>query len=93
MINCWRLDDGRQTLVIGSNRGRMAEIVYWGPRLPDEEDLTSLFEACAIDVTGGDAGRKPRAVNLSRSIPVVSGSTRSCPSARGRYANLAKIRF
>ena len=59
MINCWRLDDGRQTLVIGSNRGRMAEIVYWGPRLPDEEDLTSLFEACAIDVTGGMLDANP----------------------------------
>ncbi|MEP3843913.1 MAG: alpha-galactosidase [Paracoccaceae bacterium] len=72
MINCWRLDDGRQTLVIGSNRGRMAEIVYWGPRLPDEEDLTSLFEACAIDVTGGMLDANPElsiCPEVSRSFP------------------------
>ncbi|MEO9896752.1 MAG: alpha-galactosidase [Paracoccaceae bacterium] len=72
MINSWRLDDGRQTLVLGSNRGRMAEVVYWGPRLPDDEDLTSLFEASAIDVTGGMLDANPElsiCPEASRSFP------------------------
>lgn len=53
MIQCWRLDDGRQSLVLGSHKDRLAEVIYWGPRLPDDEDLTTLFHAHAIDVTGG----------------------------------------
>ncbi|WP_323772422.1 alpha-galactosidase [Antarctobacter sp.] len=59
MIQCWRLDDGRQTLVLGSNRGHLAEVVYWGPRLPDDEDLTTLYQAHAIDVTGGMLDANP----------------------------------
>jgi len=53
MIRCWRLDDSRQTLVLGSHRDQLAEVIYWGPRLPENEDLETLFAAHAIDVTGG----------------------------------------
>ncbi len=59
MIQCWRLDDGRQTLVLGSHRDHLAEVVYWGPRLPDDEDLKTLYEALAIDVTGGMLDMNP----------------------------------
>ncbi len=76
MIRCWRLDDGRQTLVIGSNRGHMAEVVYWGPRLPDEEDLTSLFEALVIDVTGGMLDANPE-------LSICPEATRSFPGQPG----------
>ena len=59
MIQCWRLDDSRQTLVLGSTRDRLAEVVYWGARLPDNEGLTTLYEAHAIDVTGGMLDSNP----------------------------------
>ncbi|MEP1962041.1 alpha-galactosidase [Tateyamaria sp.] len=60
MTQCWRLDDGRQTLVLGADQGRLAEVVYWGSRLPDQEDLTTLYAAHAIDVTGGMLDENPK---------------------------------
>ncbi len=59
MIQTWRLDDSRQTLVLGCTRDRLAEVVYWGARLPEAEDLTTLYEAHAIDVTGGMLDANP----------------------------------
>ncbi|TDT75618.1 alpha-galactosidase [Litoreibacter halocynthiae] len=59
MIQSWRLDDGRQSLVLASHKGRLAEVVYWGPRLPDDEDLATLYHAYAIDVTGGMLDANP----------------------------------
>ena len=76
MIRCWRLDDGRQTLVLGSMRGRMAEVVYWGPRLPDEEDLTTLYEAYALDVTGG-------MLDVNPELSICPEATRSFPGQPG----------
>jgi alpha-galactosidase len=49
----WRLDDSRQTLVLAAHGQRLPEVVYWGARLPDGEDLAVLQRAHAIDVTGG----------------------------------------
>ncbi len=76
MIRCWRLDDGRQTLVIGSAKGRLAEVVYWGPSLPDEEDLTTLYETDTLDVTGGMLDANPE-------ISICPEATRSFPGQPG----------
>ncbi|WP_299655036.1 alpha-galactosidase [uncultured Tateyamaria sp.] len=76
MIRCWRLDDGRQSLVLGSDRGRLAEVVYWGPRLPDEEDLTTLYEAYTLDVTGGMLDANPE-------LSICPEATRSFPGQPG----------
>ncbi|MEO0401865.1 MAG: alpha-galactosidase [Pseudomonadota bacterium] len=76
MIRCWRLDDGRQTLVLGSDRGRLAEVVYWGPRLPDTEDLTTLYEAYTLDVTGGMLDANPE-------LSICPEATRSFPGQPG----------
>ena len=59
MIQSWRLDDGRQSLVLSSAEGRLAEIIYWGPRLPDDEDVSMLYKSSAIDVTGGMLDQNP----------------------------------
>jgi alpha-galactosidase len=59
VIRCWRLDDRRQSLVLGSDKGRLAQVVYWGPRLPDHEDLTTLYNAYSVDVTGGMLDENP----------------------------------
>jgi len=75
-MRCWRLDDGRQTLVLGSDRDHLAEIIYWGPRLPDAEDLTTLFSAHAIDVTGGMLDANPE-------LSICPEATRSFPGQPG----------
>ena len=72
MTQAWRLDDARQTLVLGADQRRMAQVVYWGPRLPDAEDLTTLCAAYAIDVTGGMLDANPDlsiCPEASRSFP------------------------
>ena len=53
MIQSWRLDDDRQTLVLAARDDRLAEVVYWGAALPRTEDLAALYEAGVTDVTGG----------------------------------------
>ena len=48
----WRLDAGGQTLVIASFGG-VPQVIHWGARLPEDEDLESLAAAARQDVTGG----------------------------------------
>ncbi|MDA4847674.1 alpha-galactosidase [Hoeflea poritis] len=76
MIQCWRLDDRRQTLVLGSHRKHLAEVIYWGPRLPDDEDLDTLFAVHAIDVTGG-------MLDLNPELSVSPEATRTFPGQPG----------
>jgi alpha-galactosidase len=58
-FQAWRLDDKRQTLVLAARRTRLPEVVYWGPPLPEEEDLATLYHAHALDVTGGMLDENP----------------------------------
>ncbi len=53
MIKTWRLDLAHATLVVASQNERMAEIVYFGARLPDELDLEQLVLAGQLDISGG----------------------------------------
>ncbi|SLN55106.1 Alpha-galactosidase [Pseudooctadecabacter jejudonensis] len=55
----WRLDDGRQTMVITATGERLPQVVYWGARLPLREDLETLHNAHMIDVTGGMLDENP----------------------------------
>ena len=59
MIQCWRLDDARQTLVLGVRDKQLAEAIYWGPRLPDSENLETLYAIHGIDVAGGMLDQHP----------------------------------
>ena len=52
-MQCWRIDDDRQTIVLASRDARLPEVVYWAGRLPDGENLETLAHANAPDVTGG----------------------------------------
>ena len=52
-MKIWRLDDGRQTLVLAARDRRLPEVVYWGAPLPVDTDCASLARAGRIDVTGG----------------------------------------
>jgi alpha-galactosidase len=58
-MKTWRLDDGRQTLVLAATRERFPEVVYWGAVLPKDEDLSAVHAANAIDVTGGMLDENP----------------------------------
>ena len=58
-MQSWRLDDGRQTLVLASRERRLAEVVYWGAPLPEGADCAALARAARIDVTGGMLDEAP----------------------------------
>lgn len=76
MIRCWRLDCSRQTLVLGSKRDRLAEVLYWGPRLNDGEDLEAMFQAGRLDVTGGMLDENPE-------LSICPEATRTFPGQPG----------
>ena len=59
MTQCWRLDDGRQTIVLAAIRTRLPQVIYWGAPLPETEDLGTLLESSILDVTGGMLDENP----------------------------------
>jgi alpha-galactosidase len=63
MTKTYRLDDGRQTLVLASENDRLPQVVYWGGSLPSGENLDALCAAHQIDVQGGMLDKNP-AVSL-----------------------------
>ena len=48
-MNQWRLDTFDQTLVLSSLNNRLPCVIYWGSRLPDNENLSSLSTAVSKD--------------------------------------------
>ena len=58
-IRSWRIDAGRQTIVLASQHERLPECVYWGGVLPEGEDLAELARAQRLDVTGGMLDSNP----------------------------------
>ncbi|MDA5094746.1 alpha-galactosidase [Aliiroseovarius sp. KMU-50] len=72
MIQTWLLQDRRQSLVLAAEREQLPEVIYWGPRLPDGEDLNALAQAHQMDVTGGMLDQNPElsiCPEASRSFP------------------------
>ncbi len=59
MTKAWRLDGPQQTLVLSSTKGRCPQVIYWGPPLPEAEDLTELAAAGTLDITGGMLDENP----------------------------------
>ncbi len=76
MIQCWRLQDDRQTLVLAASREHLPEVVYWGPRLPDGDDCETLFAANELDVTGGMLDANPE-------LSICPEATRTFPGQPG----------
>ncbi len=76
MNRTYRIDDGRQTLVLAARNDRLPEAVYWGAMLPDDEDLNTLHAANAIDVTGGMLDENP-------DLSICPEATRSFPGQPG----------
>ncbi len=58
-MQTWRLDDGRQTLVLAAQRERLPEVVYWGAPLPKEDNPATVAAAHRLDVTGGMLDENP----------------------------------
>ncbi|MBD3662854.1 alpha-galactosidase [Sulfitobacter aestuariivivens] len=58
-MDCWRLDDRRQTLALASTGGRCPTVIYWGPPLPPDEDLQAVAQVSQLDVTGGMLDANP----------------------------------
>jgi len=73
----WRLEDARQTLLLFSQEDQLAEILYWGARLPAEECAETLAAARALDLTGG----------MLDSYPPLS----ICPEARRSFPGHAGL--
>ena len=59
----WRLDAAGQTIALATDAG-IPEVIYWGPPLPEAEDLAQVALAARNDLTGGMLDRLP-AVSLS----------------------------
>ena len=76
MSQAWRLDDGRQTLVLSTTNDRLPQVVYWGPKLTAEEDLETLHSANVIDVTGGMLDENP-------DLSICPEATRTFPGQPG----------
>ena len=76
MNRTYRIDDGRQTLVLAARNDRLPEVVYWGALLPDDENLDTLHAAHAIDVTGGMLDQNP-------DLSICPEATRSFPGQPG----------
>ncbi len=58
-MKTWRLDDRRQTLALASAGGRCPTVIYWGPPLPEDENLQAVAEVAQLDVTGGMLDANP----------------------------------
>ena len=48
----WRVDTQGQTIALATEGG-IPEVIYWGPALPEAEDLVQLALAARYDLTGG----------------------------------------
>ena len=76
MIRTWRLDDSRQTLVLGSRNDHLAEEVYWGSCLLDDDNLETVYRSHAIDVAGG-------MLDINPELSVCPEATRTSRDSRG----------
>ncbi|WP_342068725.1 alpha-galactosidase [Yoonia algicola] len=76
MNRTYRIDDGRQTLVLAARNDRLPEVVYWGGLLPADENLDTLHAAHKIDVTGGMLDENP-------DLSICPEATRSFPGQPG----------
>jgi len=59
----WRIDAGGQTIALATTGG-IPEVIWWGPSLPQDEDLAQLALATRNDITGGMLDQLP-ALSLS----------------------------
>lgn len=57
-MSTWRIDAPGQTLALACDGG-LPRVIWWGPSLPEAEDLAELARAQASDLTGGMLDRLP----------------------------------
>ena len=82
----WRLDCGSHTLLLGGGND-LAEVFYWGARLPDAELPQTIWAATRLDYSGGVLDGVP-----SLSIcPEISKTFAGHPGLRIRAATGERI--
>lgn len=72
MNKMYRVDTPQQTLVLCSSHHRLPQVIYWGAPLPDNVDLSDIYAAQVLDVTGGMLDENPElslSPEASRSFP------------------------
>jgi len=57
-MTCFRVDTSVQTIAFGTDGG-VPEVIWWGARLSDDEDLEDLAAAVRYDLTGGMLDQLP----------------------------------
>ena len=86
MKNFWRLDCGSQTLLLGGGHD-LAQVFYWGARLPDIEQPETIWQATRLDYSGGVLdGMPPLSI-----CPEVSKTFAGHPGLRIRAITGARI--
>ena len=76
MIRTWALANERRSFVLAAEDDRLAGVVYWGPRLPENEDLSGIARAGRLDVTGGMLDHTPE-------LSICPEATRTFPGQPG----------
>ena len=92
-MQCWRLDDGRQTFVLAARRTRLPEVVYWGAPLPLDENMETVAAAHMLDVTGGMLDENPDLSICPEAVRTFPGQPGMIIRAEGGTPLLPKFRF
>ena len=58
-MQIWHFGCDRQSVVVFAENNQLAQIVYWGPALPQAQDLSAVVAATEWDVTGGMLDENP----------------------------------
>ena len=82
ILQTWTLEDARQSFVLAAKRTRLPQVVYWGPRLPEGEDVSSFLAAGELDVTGGMLDENP-------DLSILPEATRTFPGQPGLIVHSA----
>ncbi|GAA0776184.1 alpha-galactosidase [Roseibium denhamense] len=91
MIRTWHLGGHQQSLVLASFHNQLPEAVYWGPPLPETDNLEMIANANRQDVTGGMLDQNPPlslSPEVSKTFPGEAGH-----SLRDKNGNSLAPRF
>lgn len=59
MTQCWRLDTLAQSIILNSDNHQLPSVIYWGSKLPDDENLSDLVDSSIYDINCGSLDANP----------------------------------